>query len=363
LRGNNVTIITRRLSRDLPPNEVINGIPVRRLAPVGLSSLANGIMVFRLALYLWRHWAEWDILHSFTLGPVGLAAILAGSLSRKPVIVRAATYGDINRQGGKSLGNHLVRQVLVPPRLWNFFLNRASVIVAISQEIMQEGIDFGVGQRMIYIPNSVDTAQFSLPTPQEKNALREKLSLPLAVPLLVYTGRLVYRKRLDVLIRAMPQILTQHPQTRLLIVGGGHQHADDVGDELLQLTTQLGVEQSVQFTGIVDNVPDYLRAGDVYVFPSQREGLPNAVLEATACGLPIVASRIGGVVDVLSDEEAWLVPVGDVEGFAQAVVDVLSNPALAAQKAQRAQERVEKDFSMAHITDVYESLYRDLLRR
>ncbi|PJF40157.1 MAG: hypothetical protein D6737_11185, partial [Chloroflexi bacterium] len=146
--GHDVIVVTRRLTDDLPRYEVIDGIAVRRLSPVGLGFRSNILMLGRVLWYLMRHARSYDIIHVHTIGPLGLASAIAGKLTRTPVVMKIATYGDINRKEhtGKPTPQYkaFVRRFLLPDRLWKKLLRQVSVIVAISDAIKKEAVNAGL---------------------------------------------------------------------------------------------------------------------------------------------------------------------------------------------------------------------------
>jgi glycosyltransferase involved in cell wall biosynthesis len=367
-RGHNIQIVTRRLTPDLLSQEMINDIPVRRLSPIGLSHMANALIIGRLIAFFIKNRKEYDLIHVHNIGPIGIAAIVAGSLLRKPVILKAPGYGGLRRKDTSviqpSIYSLLLRRFILPPALWNTILRRASAIIAISQEILQEGLALGFGDLMANIPNGVDTVKFRPVDSQEaKFALRQRLELPQDKTLLLFSGRLAQGKRVDVLLNALPQILKHHPECHVLLAGSGHMQQDSSEDRLRQMAHDLDIADHITFLGKIENIPEHLQAANIYVFPSEHEGMPNAILEAMATGLPIVASRIGGVIDLLDDDSAWLNPVGDHQAFAQSVCYILDNPDEARRRGEFVRQLTEKTYSIQAITEQYETLYYRLLKR
>ncbi len=364
-QGHEVTVVTRRLTADLLPREAINGIPVVRLNPVGLSKVANILIVFRLIYFLIVQRSQFDVLHSQSLGPVGLATITAGWILRKPVVIRAAGAGDIERKRdgyALSLWSSVLRRYILPPALWNAILQKASALVAISEEIAEEAQRHLPGTLVVRIPNGVDVDALQPPAPDKKQDHRAALNLPVTGKLLFFAGRLVNLKRVDVLIEAMPEVLSVFPDCTLILAGSGYLQADSVEADLRSRVQSLGIDRHVIFTGDTDKVSAYLQAADVFVFPSAKEGMPNVVLEAMAAGLAIIASRIGGVTDLLDDESAWLLPVGDISVWQAAIIEALQNAEVAEKRGQLVREQVMAHFSVESVGRQYEQLYEGLMR-
>ena len=358
-RGHLVQVVTRRVTAELERETVIAGVPVRRLSPVGLSKRANLLIVFRVIAYLLWHGRRYDVIHTFGVGPVGLAAVIAGRLIGRPVILRGASPGAY-QQGDHPgiqppLYTRLLRRYVLTPGLWRRVLAQAAARIAISQQIEAELDQLGLPAHRI--PNGIDVARWH---PAESDAARAALRASLGIPpdvfAVMFTGRLVAGKRIDVLIDALAHL---PEQVHLYLAGSGDHQIDDVTAALQAQVMRLGLMERVHFLGLIDRVPAYLRAADAFAFASMREGMPNTVLEAMACGVPVVASDIDGVRDVLPDAEyGWLCPAGDVSCFARSLRVVLDDPAAAEMRRQRSLERVQTVFTLDQVVEQYLALYR-----
>ena len=185
--------------------------------------------------------------------------------------------------------------------------------------------------------------------------LKGKLGFP-AKTLVLYVGRLVPRKGIEYLLEAWRDIVTGFPDARLLLLGDGPLH-----QSLKANLGRLGIDGTARFAGRVDNVPEYLRAADLFVLPSLQEGLPNALLEAMASGAPIVATRIGGVVDIADDGvDALLVTPGDPMGLAGAMGAMLGNNALRERLSAAAVRKIADAYCLESRVERYKNLYASL---
>lgn len=156
-----------------------------------------------------------------------------------------------------------------------------------------------------------------------------------------------------------PQVLTQVPQAHLRIVGTG-----PMLNNLQALTNSLNLLASVTFVGQTHDVVSELQRGQVFVLPSRWEGMPNALLEAMACGLPCVATRVSGNEDLLTSGNCGLlVPVGDLPGLAQALVTLLTQPELARSYGMAARERIEQQYTFHRVNqrllDLYQAIWQE----
>jgi glycosyltransferase involved in cell wall biosynthesis len=159
-------------------------------------------------------------------------------------------------------------------------------------------------------------------------------------------------KRIDVLIAAAPHVLARHPAAEFWIVGDG-----PCREQLVALAKQAGVLERFRFMGHRDDVPTLLSKADVFVLPSRSEAFPNSVIEAMAAGLPVVATAVGGIPELVADGlTGRLVPAGDAMKLARALIDLLDEPARAAELGHAGRARVEQlsfDRMVGQFTNLY----------
>ena len=202
-----------------------------------------------------------------------------------------------------------------------------------------------LAHRMVTIPNGVPLGE-ALPLPPQ--------------PRLLAIGRLVAQKGFDRLLRALPAVVAAHPQVSLEVIGEGPDRP------LLEgLVVELGLQERVQFHGFVDRarVPDFLSRARIVVAPSRFEGLPYALLEAAAAGRPIVATRLGGIEQVVADGQTGILVDGEAEDrqpalLAGAITTLLVDPERARSLGAAGRERVAQHFSLERCAAAYAQLYR-----
>lgn len=295
--------------------------------PRGLAAMAS------LPQYwtrLRRRLAGADIVHAF--GQRGF--VLAGPaarLARTPVVWHV---------GGAD-----------PGRILNTAAARAaSAVIAVSRPAA-EGLPASVD--VVIVPNAVDPAAFdaaSSPTPDGFHV--------------VCAARLTPEKGVDVLVRAAALLHGDLPDARVLVLGGAQEGHAAYERDLLRLTRELGVDDAVHFEGFVDQPYQRWAGARVYVQPSRREGFGLAAAEAMASGLPVVASAVGGLVDVLDGGVAGvLVPPDDPQALADAIRSLLDDPPRAQRLAGAGRERSATHYSVERMVDGVEAVYRDLLDR
>jgi glycosyltransferase involved in cell wall biosynthesis len=219
-------------------------------------------------------------------------------------------------------------------------------------------------ERVWYIPHGVDTAHFRPASPEERTALRRRLELPEDGLLVVYTGRLLRGKGLETLIDAFAAIAGPPERTLLLLVGSGAGQALSVEDELKDRVRRAGLEPRVRFAGAVPDVSDFLRASDVFAFPSLFEALGIALIEAAACGLACVGSRTGGIVEVIQEGRSGLLcEPGDATGLAACLRRLLGEPELRAALGRGAREAAVSRFDLDGSVERYRALFHEAAGR
>lgn len=195
-------------------------------------------------------------------------------------------------------------------------LRRAARVISVSAALGDRVAEMGVERsRIVVVRNGVDGEAFAI---RDKRAARERLGLPQDRPIVTFVGNLLPVKGVDVLIEAAGKWRSMDaPPIYLCMVGGG-----ELGDTLKARVQALGIADRVHFAGRVlpTDVPAYMNAADVFCLPSRLEGCPNVILEALASGKPVVASRTGGIPELIRDENGALVTPEDEGGLARALV-------------------------------------------
>ena len=213
--------------------------------------------------------------------------------------------------------------------------------------------------RLVAIPNTVDADRFT-PLTIDYAPARERWRSG-ADQIVVMVGHLSDVKGYPTFLEAAARIRSVLPKCRFLAVGGetlerGYQA------KLNDMVARLALDRAVDFLGWREDVPDILRAADVMVLPSLAEGLPLAVLEAMACGVPVVATDVNGTPEaVVNGETGLLVRPNDAAALAGSVLRLLENPTLRRHMGAAARERIERCFTLRQFTPRVQSLYDELL--
>jgi len=346
--GNEVVVLTRG-QRGLPAEERIDGVSVRRTPAFGPGAFRSLVWTLTATAWLRRQGRRFQIAQCYQLLSPSHVGILAHRSGGYVTIMRPACsgpFGDIAEVRRLPLTN--IRKRL---------LRRADAFVTLTEDIETELVEFGLGGVPFHrIPNGVDAALFSPVSPGEQAALRAALGLPTDRVLCAFVGRLTRQKNPDLLLEAWSRC--ERSQAHLVFVGDGPLRAD-----LEQRNSRLPLTKRVRFTGAVPEVASFVRAMDLLVLPSQAEGISNSMLEAMACGLPVVTTDVGGARDVLGGDgkTGLVVPAGSSAALAEAITALTDSPALRREIGAAARTVIEDRYDMKRVVAQYLSLYADLV--
>jgi glycosyltransferase involved in cell wall biosynthesis len=240
-------------------------------------------------------------------------------------------------------------------RFWNFLLSRATGrVLAVSPQVWRDVRRYdGVPlSRLRLLPNGISLTALQVPESREEARAR----LGAAGLCLGAVGRLEEQKGHAYLIQALPLVLREVGEVTLLVAGEGR-----LRESLERQVRELGVASHVHFLGTRRDMPLVYRALDVLALPSLWEGLPLALLEAMGAGLPVVASAVGGVPEVVRDGvNGRLTPPGDAPALAAAIVELARRPEQRAALGEAAQETVRQGYSRESMLDKLAAFYLEL---
>lgn len=361
-RGHEVMLLTRHSRPGLADEESIDGVPVVRVAPRGPGRRRKWGLLFTVLPALLRLRRRYDVVLVSGFRILAVPALLARRLTGAPVVLKADSVGEFSGEffrAGLAGSGLTPSSAPVRAALWlrNRLLRRAAAFVAISDEIADELAAHGVAPQHVHrIPNGVDTQLFRPVTHEERNTLRTRLGLPPG-PVVVYTGRLVSYKGLPLLVEAWRKLVPEFPGAALVLVGEGGGDMHDCEPALREFVAQHGLELQIRFTGPANDVQDWLQAADAFVFPTENEAFGLSLVEAMACGLPAVTTRVGGLRDFVAHRvNAWAMEPGDAAGLNAGLRALLTDAALAARLGATARATVLARFGEDAVTHAYEQL-------
>lgn len=308
----------RRAWSGVPRHELDDGVPV---AHPRFWSLPGPLDAGRVALMASGSRAELlaagrrlqpDVLDAHFAWPDGVAAArladdLSAALGRRVPLVVTARGTDLNLS---ARAPRVARELRAG-------LARADHVLCVAEALRREVLALGVpGDKVSTLRNGVDGRRF---TPGDRAAARLATGLPAGRAVLLCVGHLVHRKGQHLLLEALAKSHAPGARPLLVLVGQGPD-----GEALRAQAARLGLSDSVQFAGAVhpQRLPDWYRAADALVLPSLREGWPNVVLEALACGTPVLATEVWGTPEILTGCRAGLLVPATVDGLARGLAEL-----------------------------------------
>jgi len=388
--GHQVTIITLRHEKRWQRTENINGLSVVRIG--GIYSRKGTLHIGRLGhfsidillfLMLWRLRHRYDIIYSLQMSPLAVVAVIFGKITHKPTVISIPStgpgkmlrpedatlmadtltdtsflkvayndimLGDIADLSQTALGGQTMIHFLKQSDAFYQIMSSRSYPYLTSHGFRPE--------KIFLIPNGVDIEKFH-PDPRSRpDPTRPERDI-------LCVARLQYPKGVDVLLHAWARMMKGSAawrtrlKPRLLLAGTG-----PLQQQLEQLATALGIHDSVVFLGLRTDVVLLLQQCWSFVLPSRWEGMPNALLEAMACGIPCIATRVSGSEDIIADGiNGLLVEPEQPAEMAQALRRMIEDAELAQKLAQEGYATVQRDYQLIHVTRQCVDLYRHALAK
>lgn len=239
-------------------------------------------------------------------------------------------------------------------RLQRRAFRRINGVVAVSRPLVDLLVADGVARDRVHlVPNGWSPSAAAAPL--DRAAARRLLGLPADGFRIGWVGRVTREKGVDVLVDAVARL---GPDVHVSVIGDGRER-----ESQQRRATALGLDSTIQWHGAVDQAGRVLPAFDCLVLSSRTEGTPIILFEAMAANVPVVATAVGGVPDVVSRQEAWLVAPEDPVALAGAIGELKGAPAVAAARAQAARARLDRDFAAGPWIERYTSVYRTVLQQ
>lgn len=288
-----------------------------------------------------REQSRFDLIHADFVYPPGYEACILGRLLKKPVVITS--------HGSDLMIN--VNKKWIVKRRSTYALNKAQAIICVSKALKEKAVSLGADKSKTFvIPNGADTSRFK-PIPQ--NEVREKLNLQVDRKIILFIGRLHPVKGPDFLIDAISQIVNDAKQKELLLILVG---SGSMETRLKEQVTSLNISHNVLFAGGIAHkeIPCWINASDVVCIPSQSEGFGAVSVEALACGKPVIASNVGGLPEIITNDAlGYLVEPGDTIQLAHAIRKALLREWDTDKIARHAHERYSWQTIAQSTADVY----------
>lgn len=291
---------------------------------------------------------QYDLIHCHT--PMGsvLARLAAGTARKRGTKVIYTVHG-FHFFKGAPMVNWLVYYPVE-----RILSRRTDLLITMNEEDYTRGKTFSAKRVEMVDGVGMDISRFKIATDEKKEEVRKEFDLHKGDTFAVSVAQLIKRKNHTVLIQAVKKL--DNPNFHLFIVGDGAQEI-----ELKEQVNVLGVEKQVHFLGFRKDVYRICSAADIFLFASLQEGLPVAVMEAMACGLPIVASNIRGNIELVdSNQGGYLVDPNDVDGFVSSINKLINDSKKQEQMRKYNLEKIQK-YSIEAVTKQMADMYKSMM--
>ena len=357
-RGNQVVVMAARRS-GIEEYEEMDGIPVYRFPTYVLPGLRYDMPHFsRLERMIVGICYKYDLEVIDFVNSQFLTSVPAWRIKK---LVNVSTVVTVNGLPGINWFSG-VRSVDILGSLHTRFIGKRIIKSADGVRLLAKDMlpwikGFGVPEKkMQVILRSVDIETFRPST--DHDTIRSEFGLSPDDFMVLWVGRLVHplkMKGVNYLLEAVDDVISVHPNVRLVVVGDG-----DGREETEKAARTIG--KRVIFTGVRNDVPNFMRTANVLVLPSMGEGCPNVVLEAIASGIPVIASRVGAVPELVIDgHNGFIVPPGKAHDITAAIVKLLENRQLGKDMGIQGRLHAEKQFSQDIICTKLEQFYAEIV--
>jgi len=339
-KGIPVSVLTRSVKNE-KSFEQINGVKVYREIHVIDKGKWFGISYILTTFYfLFKKRHTYNIIHCHIADGLGyIAALLIKFLFNKKIIVKIALSGPTS--DFKMLKKSRLNRICLK------MLHNVDKVITICSWSKKEALNEGFSESKItFIPNGVNTDHF-IPSPAAECASNK----------ITFLGRLNYQKGIDTLLLAFSSLIMNKPGLQLEITGEGPEKPN-----LLKMAEDLNITNKVIFHGKNTDPYAFLLSSTVFVLPSRSEGLPNVLLEAMSCGLPVIASNVGGNLDLIqSGINGILFEEGNYEQLSSAIETILDDQQLKEKLGKNAIQTIVSNYAMEQVSSTYIDLYNKLL--
>lgn len=325
-----------------PDREMSDGIEIVRIPAVNLQPIVGAPAALNAGLHLRRYLDDADVVHTHNL--FFMLSLLTGLSRPRAPLITTMHVGSLHNLTGAlgAFGRMYERSV------GRYILHRSKAVTAVSNSVAQHAASLSKSTPVHVIPNTVDVERFR-PASQSHD-------LDDHGPSVLFLGRFSRNKGPHHLIEAIPQVIESIPDASFDFVGQG-----PLQEFLTKRMSSLGLNGNARLRGKVPDVVPILQRASVVTRPSLTEGMPLAVMEAMACGKPVVATRVGGTPDLIRDGETGILfDPGDVDALAEGLIRILENRSRAVAMGRAAREWTERQMTWEGLSRRYEKLYEEV---
>jgi len=332
-----------------------SGIPVTRIGAEATCGIHKYLYLFKFLLAFIFRAITVDIVHIHGFSTRNALVILLARLLRKRIILKMTSVGIDDPMTVK-------RKTIIK---WIIY-KLAHQYIAISPAFMRSSVLAKIGlERCHFIPNAVDSEIFCPASRTERNRLRTQLGLSAEEKIVLFVGHLSNEKRLNILYEAWRDLIEENCFSRLIVIGKtrGFEIDTDLATLIFEDSRRRGIFKKITFIEKTDAINQYMKAADIYVHTSIREGMPNAVLEAMASSLPCIVTEIPGVTDFIINhgKTGFLIQRDDIAGLKKILRTLLTGKALGTKIGKNAREYVLGRHNWQSVSKEMKNIYRLIL--
>lgn len=364
--GFDVQVVTRKTESSWASEETLEGIHIHRVGPSGSSSRLRWAFLVTCLPKLFQLRHEIDLFFVPGFRVLGMAGVLAAKLFCKPSVLKADSQGEMSgaffhagMEKSKIPAGSWISKGIIGAR--NALLKKADFFVSLYDGMTDEYLECGILSHYIQvIPNMVDAEKYHPVSKDEKLVLRETLNLPADQPVALFVGRVVSYKGVPVLVQTIQDMGEQAPYLVILGEGGLDMYNCEAG--IRKTIEEKKLASKILMPGSVDNVHEYMQAADFLAFPTENDALPLTLIEAMACGLPVITTPVGGIPAVIQDEEnGLLIEPGSTKKLESAMTRLIKDKPLQETLKINALKSIQENYAGPVVAAKYEKLFRDLL--
>ena len=353
------TVLTTSTDPSLPRQSIVEQTPVRRITVDPASRISKSRAAKHIASSFLELSRAIDLVHLHGFSQKSVLIVALARALGKPIAIKLTSFGHDDPQSIQRNGRAM---------WWAY--RQADRFIGVTPRFAEGFASAGLDRsRFVFIPNGVDLARFRPASAAERSELRHQLGIAGADPMVLFVGFFSREKNPDVLFEAWASLSERGLRSTLVLVGattGSYYEIDPaLAREIKARAVSRNLSDRLVFVEHTDQIERLHRAADVFALPTAREGLPNAMLEAMACGVPPVITRLEGVTDwiVTSGVNGELVAAVDSAAFAIALERLLVSAERRQALGTAARAHVEANFSLAATADRTLAVYQDLLSR
>lgn len=325
-----------------PAREMSEGIEIVRVPAVNLQPVVGVPAALNAGLRLRRYLEDADVIHTHNLFFL-LSLLTVLSRPKSPIITTMHVGSLAHLTGAMGTFGRLYER-----SVGRYILRRSSAVTAVSNSVAHHAANLGTDTPIHVIPNTVDVGRFR-PAPEPDEPYGSGQSV-------LFLGRFSRNKGPHHLIEAIPRVVSAVPDASFEFVGQG-----PLQEFLTKRMADLGLNGNARLRGKVPDVVPVLQRASVVTRPSLTEGMPLAVMEAMACGKPVVATRVGGTPDLIKDGETGILfDPGDVDALAEGLIRILENRTRAVAMGRAARAWTERQMTWEGLSRRYEKLYEEV---